>query len=189
MSRAPDSPTPRRSADSDKATGKPTGKAAGKSAGKPAKAGRRGRARLKRVDETSAGGLVVDLRGDVPRGALIARVDRRGRLLWSLPKGHVEPGETAEQAAIREVEEETGISGEILATLGTIDFWFIAEGRRVHKTVHHFLMRAIGGELSDADYEVAEVAWVPLPEITDQLAYPDERGLVDAAGRLLAESA
>jgi len=189
MSRAPDSPTPRRSADSGKATGKPTGKAAGKSAGKPAKAGRRGRARLKRVDETSAGGLVVDLRGDVPRGALIARVDRRGRLLWSLPKGHVEPGETAEQAAIREVEEETGISGEILATLGTIDFWFIAEGRRVHKTVHHFLMRAIGGELSDADYEVAEVAWVPLPDITDQLAYPDERGLVDAAGRLLAESA
>ncbi len=79
MSRAPDSPTPRRSADSGKATGKPTGKAAGKSAGKPAKAGRRGRARLKRVDEISAGGLVVDLRGDVPRGALIARVDRRGR--------------------------------------------------------------------------------------------------------------
>jgi ADP-ribose pyrophosphatase YjhB (NUDIX family) len=189
MSRAPDSPTPRRSADSGKASGKPAGKSGGKSAGKPAKAGRRGRARLKRVDETSAGGLVVDLQGDVPRGALIARVDRRGRLLWSLPKGHVEPGETAEQAAIREVEEETGISGEILATLGTIDFWFIAEGRRVHKTVHHFLMRAIGGELSDADYEVAEVAWVPLPEITDQLAYPDERGLVDAAGRLLAESA
>ena len=187
MSRASDSPTPRRSADSGK--GKADGKPGGKAASKPGKAGRRGRARLKRVDETSAGGLVVDLQGDVPRGALIARIDRRGRLLWSLPKGHVEPGETAEQAAIREVEEETGISGEILATLGTIDFWFIAEGRRVHKTVHHFLMRAIGGELSDADYEVAEVAWVPLPEITDQLAYPDERGLVDAAGRLLAESA
>jgi len=93
----------------------------------------------------------------VPRGALIGRVDRRGRLLWSLPKGHVEPGETAEQAAIREVEEETGISGEILARLGTIDFWFIADGRRVHKTVHHFLLRAVGGELSDADIEVTEV--------------------------------
>jgi 8-oxo-dGTP pyrophosphatase MutT (NUDIX family) len=151
--------------------------------------GRPGRVKLKRVDETSAGGLVVDLNGDVPRGALIGRVDRRGRLLWSLPKGHVEPGETAEQAAIREVQEETGISGEILASLGTIDFWFIAEGRRVHKTVHHFLLRAVGGELSDADIEVTEVAWVPLPEITGQLAYPDERGLVDAAGRLLAESA
>jgi hypothetical protein len=55
--------------------------------------------------------------------------------------------------------------------------------------VHHFLLRAVGGELSDDDYEVAEVAWVPLSRITEQLAYPDERGLVDTAGRLLAETA
>jgi 8-oxo-dGTP pyrophosphatase MutT (NUDIX family) len=144
---------------------------------------------LSRVDEVSAGGLVVDLRGDVPRGALIGRTDRHGRLLWSLPKGHIEPGETAEQAAVREVAEETGIEGVIVATLGTIDFWFIADGRRIHKTVHHYLLRAVSGELSDADIEVTEVAWVPLPDISGQLAYPDERGLVHTAGRLLAESA
>ena len=144
---------------------------------------------LRQVDEFSAGGLVVDLAGDIPRGALIARTDRHGRLLWSLPKGHIEQGETAEQAAVREVEEETGIAGVILAELGTIDFWFVAENRRIHKTVRHYLLRAIGGELSDADIEVAEVAWVPLPEIAAQLAYPDERGLVDTAGRLLAETA
>lgn len=148
-----------------------------------------GRPSLARVDETSAGGLVVDVTGVVPLGALIGRTDRRGRLLWSLPKGHVEPGETHEQAAVREVMEETGISGEILAELGTIDFWFVADGRRVHKTVHHFLLRAVGGELSDADIEVTEVAWVPLPAIGAKLAYPDERSLVDAAGRLLAETA
>ncbi len=151
--------------------------------------GRRRNPWLGRVDEVSAGGLVVDLDGEVPRGALIGRTDRRGRLLWSLPKGHIEPGETAEQAAVREVAEETGINGEIVASLGTIDFWFIADGRRVHKTVHHYLMRAVGGELSDADVEVTEVAWVPLPDIESRLAYPDERGLVDTAGRLLAESA
>ena len=144
---------------------------------------------MRQVDEFSAGGLVLDLAGDVPRGALIARTDRHGRLLWSLPKGHIEEGETAEQAAVREVEEETGIAGAILGQLGTIDFWFVAEGRRIHKTVQHYLMRAVGGELSDADVEVTEVAWVPLPEIAAQLAYPDERGLVDAAGRLLAETA
>jgi len=144
---------------------------------------------LQRVDETSAGGLVVDLAGETPLGVLIGRTDRRGRLLWSLPKGHVEPGETAEQAAVREIAEETGISGEVLGSLGTIDFWFIADGRRIHKTVHHFLLRAVGGELSDADIEVTEVEWVPLPAIADRLAYPDERGLIDAAGRLLAESA
>jgi 8-oxo-dGTP pyrophosphatase MutT (NUDIX family) len=141
------------------------------------------------VDETSAGGLVLDLSGDVPRGALIGKQDRRGRLLWSLPKGHVEDGESNEQAAVREVAEETGIAGEILGVLGTIDFWFVADGRRIHKTVHHFLLRAVGGELSDEDIEVTEVAWVPFPELRARLAYPDERGLIDAAGRLLAESA
>jgi 8-oxo-dGTP pyrophosphatase MutT (NUDIX family) len=151
--------------------------------------GRGGRRWLRRVDEYSAGGLVVDLAGEVPLGALIGRTDRLGRLLWSLPKGHIEDGETPEQAAVREVEEETGISGEILAELGTIDFWFVADGRRIHKTVQHYLLRAIGGELSDADVEVTAVAWVPLPEILGQLAYPDERGLVETAGRLLAETA
>ena len=150
---------------------------------------RRRNLRLRQVDEFSAGGLVVDLAGEVPRGALIGRTDRRGRLLWSLPKGHIEQGETAEQAAVREVAEETGIDGEILGELGTIDFWFVADGRRIHKTVRHFLMRATGGELSDADVEVAEVRWVPLPDIIAQLAYPDERTLVDTAGRLLADSA
>ncbi|MCU1656510.1 MAG: ADP-ribose pyrophosphatase [Pseudonocardiales bacterium] len=150
----------------------------------------RGRGRwLRRVDEYSAGGLIVDLDGDVPLGALIGRTDKLGRLLWSLPKGHIEEGETAEQAAVREVAEETGITGEILAELGTIDFWFVAEGRRVHKTVRHYLLRATGGELSDADIEVTAVAWVPLPDIQEQLAYPDERGLVETAGRLLAETA
>jgi 8-oxo-dGTP pyrophosphatase MutT (NUDIX family) len=144
---------------------------------------------LRQVDEFSAGGLVVDLGGEIARGALIARLDRQGRLLWSLPKGHIERGETAEQAAVREVEEETGISGVILAPLGTIDFWFVAEGQRIHKTVQHFLLRATGGELSDADIEVEQVAWVPLRDMAEQLAYPDERSLVDTAERLLSETA
>ena len=150
----------------------------------------RPRPRLRTVEETSAGGLVVDRRtpGD-PRAALIARHDRRGRLVWSLPKGHVEAGETAEDAAVREVEEETGILGRVLAPLGTIDFWFVAEDRRVHKTVHHHLLEAVSGELSDDDIEVVEVAWVPLDELATRLAYADERALVDKALGLLSESA
>lgn len=147
------------------------------------------RPRLPRVDETSAGGLVLDLSGPVPLGALIGRTNRRGRLLWSLPKGHLEDGETLEQAAVREVAEETGIQGLIIGTLGTIDFWFVVEGRRIHKTVHHYLMRAVGGELSDEDIEVTEVAWFPLPDIAHQLAYSDERGLLDEASRLLRDTA
>ena len=92
-------------------------------------------------------------------------------------------------AAVREVSEETGIAGRVVAPLGTIDFWFVAEGRRVHKTVHHFLLLAESGELSDADVEVAEVAWVPLEELSSRLAYDDERRLVDLVPGLLADIA
>lgn len=140
------------------------------------------------MHETSAGGLVID--GiDGPRdeqvAALIGRVDRRGRMLWSLPKGHIEMGETAEQTAIREVAEETGIRGSVLAALGRIDYWFVTDGRRVHKTVHHYLMRFSGGELSDEDLEVAEVAWVPIGELPSRLAYADERRLAQVADELI----
>ena len=146
-------------------------------------------ARLTRVDETSAGGLILDRSGPAPRAALIARNDRRGRLVWSLPKGHLEAGETPEEAAIREVAEETGILGQVLGHLGTIDFWFVAEQRRVHKTVHHFLLEAVGGELSDADIEVVEVAWVPLEDVPSRLAYADERRLVTRVPEILDHSA
>lgn len=145
------------------------------------------RRRLRTVDETSAGGLVVD--HERGTAAVIGRLDRRGRLLWSLPKGHIEEGETAEEAAVREVEEETGIIGRVVAPLGIIDFWFVAEDRRVHKTVHHFLMRALGGELSDSDVEVAEVAWVPLDQLESRLAYADERRLIRRATELLEDTA
>ena len=126
----------------------------------------------------------------MPRGALIGRTDRQGRLLWSLPKGHIEAGETAEQAAVREVAEETGISGEVIGELG--HHRFLVRRRRATDPQDGPPLPApgrIGGELSDADIEVSEVAWVALPQIADRLAYPDERGLVDTAGRLLAESA
>jgi 8-oxo-dGTP pyrophosphatase MutT (NUDIX family) len=140
------------------------------------------------VHETSAGGLVVD--GiDGPRedqvAALIGRIDRRGRLLWSLPKGHIEVGETAEQTAIREVAEETGVQGDVLAALGSIDYWFVTDGRRVHKTVHHYLLRFSSGELCDDDDEVAEVAWVPIRELPSRLAYADERRLAVVADELI----
>ena len=144
--------------------------------------------RLRTVHETSAGGLVID--GiDRPRdeqlAALIGRMDRRGRMLWSLPKGHIEQGETPEQTAAREVAEETGIRGDVLAALGSIDYWFVTDGRRIHKTVHHYLMRFSGGELCDEDIEVTEVAWVPVAELPHRLAYADERRLAKVAHELI----
>ncbi len=145
--------------------------------------------RRRRADETSAGGLVVRTEHGVSAGALIGRLDRRGRLRWSLPKGHVEVGETTEQAAIREVAEETGISGRITARLGSVEYTFTADGRRIHKRVHHFLMEAIAGELSDADVEVTEVAWVPMDQMPVRLAYAGERRLAQRAAQLLADTA
>ncbi len=152
--------------------------------GSPASAPRR-----RRADETSAGGLVIRIEDGIAAAALIGRLDRRGRLRWSLPKGHVEHGETTEQAAVREVAEETGISGRITARLGSVEYTFTAQGRRIHKRVHHFLMVAVAGELSDADIEVTEVAWVPMDELIARLAYPDERELIGTAARLLDETA
>lgn len=132
---------------------------------------------------------MVRTESGIKSGALIGRLDRRGRLRWSLPKGHVELGETTEQAAMREVEEETGISGRITARLGSVDYTFTAAGKRIHKRVHHFLMVAIGGELSDADIEVTEVAWVPLEELDERLAYAGERRLARRATELLEDTA
>lgn len=123
--------------------------------------------------------------GDVDLGqiyaALIGRLDRRGRLLWSMPKGHVENGEHQWKTAEREVWEETGILGEAFDTLGTIDYWFVSDGVRIHKTVHHNLLRYVDGEFNDEDPEVTEVTWVPLSELIERLAYADERKLARIA--------
>ena len=140
----------------------------------------------KRVDEVSAGGLVIDFSGT--RGLLIGRIDHkdasRERLLWSLPKGHIEAGETPEQAAIREVQEETGITSEITKSIGVIDFWFMAGGKRIHKTVHHFIFKEVSGELTPQVTEVDEVSWFPLSEIVERLAYPDEKKLIAKSGEI-----
>ena len=143
----------------------------------------------KRVDEVSAGGLVIDHSGK--NGLLIGRIDHKDssgqRILWSLPKGHIEEGETPEQAALREVAEETGIESAIERSLGVIDFWFMAGGKRIHKTVHHYLFRETGGKLAAQESEVDEVGWFPLSEIVERLAYPDGKKLIartDASAEL-----
>jgi 8-oxo-dGTP pyrophosphatase MutT (NUDIX family) len=142
---------------------------------------------LRAVDEISAGGLVVRDAGGTTYGVLIGRRDAGGRLRWLLPKGHVEPGESIPDTAVREVREETGITAEVIAPIGSIRYWFTAVDRRVHKTVHHFVLRATGGELSTRDIEVDEVEWVPLAAIPARLSFADERELADQVPRILAE--
>ncbi len=116
---------------------------------------------------------------------VIGRRGRRGQLRWSLPKGHIKQGESAEEAAIREIAEETGIVGRVLTSIGSIDFRFVIDGRCVHKTVHHFLLEYVTGELCADDHEVESVEWVPLDVLPSRLAYPDERELVQRARQIL----
>jgi 8-oxo-dGTP pyrophosphatase MutT (NUDIX family) len=139
------------------------------------------------VAEVSAGGLVVDRAAAGGPLALVIgrRSARTGALEWVIPKGHLEAAETPQQAAEREVAEETGITAIVAESLGVVDFWFAAEDRRVHKTVHHFLLDPVGGALSTADREVEQVAWVPLADLPGRLAYADERRLAEQAQRLL----
>jgi 8-oxo-dGTP pyrophosphatase MutT (NUDIX family) len=142
---------------------------------------------LRNVRETSAGGLVLNLNHPDRPAALIGRYDRKNRLNWSLPKGHIEKGETREQAAKREVLEETGILGEVIAPLGTIRFWFSATDKRIQKTVHHFLLLAETFELNADDPEIDEVAWVPFLDLKNRLRYDDEIKLLTKVPGLLGE--
>jgi len=142
------------------------------------------------VREISAGGMVVREHRGVHQVAIIARYNRGGRLEWVLPKGHPEGEEDHHEAAMREVAEETGISGDILTELGHIEYTFTVPGRRIHKTVHHFLLRATGGELTienDPDQEAVDVAWVDVDRLTGRLTFLNERRIVELARELMAE--
>lgn len=136
------------------------------------------------VEEISAGGVIVDFDKPSLPVAIIARINRGGRLEWCLPKGHPEGAETNAEAAAREIEEETGIAGDVLASLGSIDYWFTVGGHRVHKTVHHYLLNATGGYLTtdkDPDHEAIDVAWVDIDDLCRKLSFPNERRIAEIA--------
>jgi len=136
------------------------------------------RKRLPRVQETSAGGFVLASDG-TPRVVLIGRMQRRRKQLeWCVPKGHPEGSETLEQAAIREVFEETGIHGEIIELLGSIDYEFYTPDKLISKTVHHYLLRQVGGDLTvanDPDHEAVDAKWFDLGELNSVLAHDNEK--------------
>ncbi len=107
--------------------------------------------------------------------------------LWALPKGRIDPGESGETTALREVEEETGARGRSLGKLGDVRYWFNWRGERIFKVVAFFLVEYEGGELGDLPeafrHEVADVQWLPLADAPRTLAYRGER---DMAAKALA---
>jgi 8-oxo-dGTP pyrophosphatase MutT (NUDIX family) len=132
-----------------------------------------------RPQERSAGGVVV--RGEQ---ALVIVPHRRagdGSRVLGLPKGHIDPGETALGAAVREVREETGVKADPVQELGEVRYWYRRDGRPVPKSVVFYLLRYRAGDTADHDDEVEEVRWMDLAEACTALTYEGEREMARRA--------
>lgn len=139
--------------------------------------------RAKTARAMSAGGVVYRLL----EGRLqIVMVGQSERELWGLPKGGPMKGETIEETALREVREETGLITRLDRPLGSIEYWFFSRGTRFHKTVHYFLMEAVGGDTAFHDREYDLVQWFDAVEAADLASYENERELVRRAAAVLA---
>ena len=104
-----------------------------------------------------------------------------GRRVLGLPKGHLDGDETPEQAARREVAEETGVQAELVSELGDVRYRYERRGRRVAKVVRFYLFRYLSGDVADHDHEIEEARWIPLEQAVRELTYPGEREMVQRA--------
>jgi 8-oxo-dGTP pyrophosphatase MutT (NUDIX family) len=129
--------------------------------------------------EFSAGGVVV--RGDEVVVIVPIKRDARGKKVLGLPKGHPEPGESAADAAAREVREEAGVTGENLGSLGEVIYTYERKGRATPKRVEFFLFEYRSGDPSDHDHEIEDARWMPLQEALTKLTYEGEREMVARA--------
>ena len=138
------------------------------------------------VEQVSAGGVVFRLEKSVPEIAIVRIVPE---LRWQLPKGIIDPGETIEQAALREVREESGIEADLVSKVETIEYWFVADyggrRRRYHKFVHFFLMSYKSGDVGDHDHEVDESRWVDIETALSMLEFKGERDVVGKAATMI----
>jgi len=126
--------------------------------------------------EFSAGGVV--LRDDQVAVIVPVKRDAAGNKVLGLPKGHADGDETPEQAATREVREETGVEAELIDELGDVTYAYTRNGRRVDKVVRFYLFEYRSGDVADHDHEIEEARWMPLEEAARELTYSGEREMV-----------
>jgi 8-oxo-dGTP diphosphatase len=134
--------------------------------------------------QTSSGGVVFREKN---REVEVALISVRNGSIWTLPKGVVERGEDRKKTAIREVKEETGLEGEIVAELGSISYWYYMKGEntKYHKTVYYYLMEYRGGSTEEHDREVEEVRWYPIEEALSKVKYKGDRVVLKRAREIL----
>lgn len=137
-------------------------------------------------DQVSAGGVAFRR---AKKKVKLAIVCVKPSLRWQLPKGIVDPGETPEFAAMREVREEAGVETELLELVETVEYWYqrVQYGQRIryHKFVHFYLLQYISGDVKNHDHEIAEARWVDFEEALELLAFKSERGVVEKARELI----
>jgi len=140
---------------------------------------------MRTVREISSGGVVYRRHKGRTEAALIRTRDK-----WRLPKGHVEEGEGLQETALREVREEAGLEGRVVAKLGDITYWYTnrtKEGKtiRIFKRVYFYLIRCLKGDVRRHEEEVEEARWLPIEEAVKKLSYPTERETMRKAMTLL----
>jgi len=139
--------------------------------------------------QISAGGVVVRRLPAQPAEVVLISVGPQKR--WQLPKGLIDVGETPEVAATREVREEAGVEGKLVAPLEVIEYWYVATRSgtrtRYHKFVHFFLFHYVAGDVTDHDDEVNEARWVPFAEALKTLAFASERRVLQQAQALVEQ--
>lgn len=138
------------------------------------------------MDQVSAGGVAFRWSNSEPE---IAIVSVKPKLRWQLPKGIVDPGESPEVTAVREVREEAGVETERLGLIETIEYWYrsVRNGKpvRYHKFVHFYLLKYRGGDVANHDHEIDEARWVSLDEAVEMLEFKSEREVVEKAREMI----
>ncbi|HEY3473725.1 MAG TPA: NUDIX hydrolase [Anaerolineales bacterium] len=140
------------------------------------------------MDQISSGGVAFRWKDSKPE---IAIVCMKPKLRWQLPKGIVDPGESPQVTAVREVREEAGVETDLIKLIETIEYWYrsIKYGKpiRYHKFVHFYLLKYRSGEVSDHDHEVEEARWVSFDEALEKLDFKSERDVVKKAREMVTE--
>ena len=141
---------------------------------------------METVHQHSAGGVAYRDGQNGPELAVI-KTSEEGR--WQLPKGIIDPGETTEKAALREVREEAGITCELVEPIETIEYWFVGSydgpRKRYHKKVSFYLMKYLSGDVADHDHEVTEARWVSFDDALTMLAFKNEKEVVEKARQMI----